>query len=92
MLITDGGSAVNNINDISPNQLLVIQRKECGSKLLVKCHSITNDNEVILSVGKNDYFNFDMYLTGKSWVWRVWVLGKDVKITSITNNINEFPR
>lgn len=82
----------SNIKDIKKGQLLVITRKECKTRLLVKCAGLTNDNEVLLSVGKNDYFNFDMYLKGESWVWRVWALPSDIEITSITNNINEFPR
>tara|TARA_S200002703_G_scaffold67586_2_gene58785 strand:- start:3849 stop:4019 length:171 start_codon:yes stop_codon:yes gene_type:complete len=53
---------------------------------------ITRENEVILSNKKNDYFNFDMFMSGDSWVWRVWALDSDIKITAITNNLSEFPR
>lgn len=85
-------SLVESINKIQEGQLLVITRKQCKTRILVKCAGVTNENEVLLSKKKNDYFNFDMYMSGKSWVWRVWALPSDIKITSITNNINEFPR
>jgi len=83
---------VDSIKDIKKGQLLVITRKECKSRILVKCQGVTNDNEILLSLGKNDYFNFDMYTKGESWVWRVWALPDDIKITAITNNMIEFPR
>ena len=80
------------ISQIRAGQALIIQRKRDGRKIIVKCVEIANDNEVILSKGKNDYFNFDMYMEGKSWVWRVWVLPCEVELTAITNNTQEFPR
>ena len=80
------------IKNIKKGQLLVIQRKQDDRRILVRCADKTNDNEVLLSKAKNDYFNFDMYMTGDSWVWRVWALPSDIEITAITNNINEFPR
>lgn len=83
---------VESIQEIKKDQLLVIQRKRDKRRILVKCAGKTNDNEVLLSKAKNDYFNFDMYKSGDSWVWRVWALPVDVEITAITNNLNEFPR
>jgi hypothetical protein len=83
---------VSSIKDIRKGQLLVITRKQDDRRILVKCAGITNDNEVLLSKAKNDYFNFDMHMDGNSWVWRVWALPTDVEITNITNNANEFPR
>jgi len=88
----DSLSIVSSIREIKSGQLIVIKRKQDKRMILVKCHCVTNDNEVLLSIGKNDYFNFDMYMKGKSWVWRVWALPAEVEITSITNNLNEFPR
>lgn len=80
----------NKIGDINVGDILVIKRKYCGKKYIVQCKGKT-DSEIILSKSKNDYFNFDMYYEGDSWVHRVWNLGS-IDITSITNNINEFPR
>ena len=85
-------NTISSIREIKAGQLIVIKRKQDKRMILVKCQCITNDNEVLLSVGKNDYFNFDMYMKGESWVWRVWALPSEVEITSITNNLNEFPR
>jgi len=84
-------NVVDDINDIKPGQLLVIQRKQDNRRILVKAKKVLSD-EIVLSNLKNDYFNFDMYKSGKSWVWRVWALPVDVEITSITNNLIEFPR
>lgn len=80
------------INQLSVGQLIVITRKRCKSRILCQVKGITNENEVILSNGRNDYFNFDMFKEGKSWVWRVWSLDKDIELTAITNNLKEFPR
>ena len=82
----------NSISDLRVGQLIVITIKRCKSRILCQVKSIVNDNEVVLSNGRNDYFNFDMFKSGKSWVWRVWALDSDIKITAITNNLNEFPR
>ena len=78
------------ISDIRVGDTLIIQRKYCGKKYIVQCKGKT-DSEIILSKSKNDYFDFDMYFSGDSWVRRVWNLGA-IELTSITNNINEFPR
>jgi hypothetical protein len=88
----DHMDSVGSIRNIKKGQLLVITRKLDKRRILVKCAGITNDNEVLLSKAKNDYFNFDMFLTGESWVWRVWALPSDIEITAITNNLKEFPR
>jgi len=88
----DHMDSVSSIRSIRKGQLLVITRKQDKRRILVKCAGITNENEVLLSIGKNDYFNFDMFLAGESWVWRVWAIPNDIEITAITNNVNEFPR
>lgn len=92
MIKLDRLNTIGNFSEIKKGQLLVIQRKQDNRKILVKCVDKTNENEIILSKGKNDYFNFDMYMEGKSWVWSVWSLPIDVEITSVTNNMMEFPR
>ena len=82
----------HSISDLRVGQLIVITRKQCKSRILCRVKGITRENEVILSNKKNDYFNFDMFMSGDSWVWRVWALDSDIKITAITNNLSEFPR
>ena len=85
-------NSCDSIRELSVGQLIVITRKQCKRRILCQVKGITNDNEVILSNGRNDYFNFDMFKDGKSWVWRVWALDKDIELTAITNNLKEFPR
>lgn len=85
------------ISEIKKGSVLVIQRKcdDPSKKYLVKVREVIGSGdeiEILLSKIKNDYFNWNMYRDGKSWVWRVWVLDGAINITSITNNINEFPR
>ena len=77
--------------DVSVGDVLVIRRKQCKTDILVTCKAKTNDNEIVLSLKQNDYFNFDMYREGESWVWRVWNLGQ-IKLTAITNTTTPFPR
>ena len=89
-------SACDDINEIKDNDLIVIQRKKDGRKILVKAAKVLNrnssgDEEVLISVKNNDYFIWSMYMDGSSWVNRVWRIGA-VELTNITNNMNEFPR
>ena len=78
--------------------VLVINRKvdvidDFEKRILCKVVKVvqgSNSKEVIIS-SKNDYFIWDMYMEGSSWVWRVWNLGK-VDITDITNTFQKFPR
>lgn len=75
--------------------VIVIQRKADSPDRKILCKVLevyrgSSGPEIILS-GKNDYFIWDMYINGESWVWRVWNLGS-IEITSITNTFNEFPR
>ena len=82
-------------NSIKDGDLLVIRRKEDKRDILVQCKEVLNrwsgEEEILLSRKNNDYFIWSMFQKGESWVWRVWNLG-DVKLTNITNNMNEFPR
>lgn len=43
--------------------------------------------EIILQKCRNKYFNWNMYLDGTGWVWRVWNLGQ-IKLTAGLNNTN----
>lgn len=87
------GDAIR-FDDLRVGQLIVIQRKQDKRKIICSIRELINNGtrEVLLSQGKNDYFNWDMYQDGTGWVWRVWALPEDVEITTITNNMNEFPR
>jgi len=93
---------LNNLNictdvaDIHVDDLLVIQRKRDDRMIIVKVADVINKSrpgseEILLSRRKNDYFIWHMYMSGDSWVKRVWNIGQ-VEITNITNNMNEFPR
>lgn len=84
-------NACGSIRDINAGDLLVIQRKSDKRRILVKCAEVIDGKEILISKKKNDYFIWDMYKAGESWVWRVWNLGP-IELTNITNNMNEFPR
>lgn len=45
--------------------------------------------EIILQKSTNSFFNWSMYNSGESWVWRVWNLG-DVQLTTSVSNMNNF--
>ena len=86
-----------NICEVPPKagDLIVIRRKidKQGDEILCKVREVVwvdNSPEIILSA-KNDYFIWDLYKAGKSWVWRVWNLGP-INITAITNTTKAFPR
>lgn len=85
-------NAIDDISELSEGQLIIIQRKRCKRKLLVQVKEILHGEEILLSRKRNDYFIWDMYRKGSSWVWRVWALPSDIEMTNITNNMNEFPR
>lgn len=82
---------VDCIIKIFKGDTLIIKDRKSGRKFLVKAVDIINGNEILLNKSKNIYFNFDMYLSGDSWVEDVFCLG-DVEFTSLTNTLNEFPR
>lgn len=84
---------IASFRQLSVGQLIVIERKADKRKIVCQIHALIDagGREVVLS-GKNDYFNWDMYEQGNSWVWRVWAMPKCVELTAITNNFNEFPR
>lgn len=87
--LTSLESCDSKITNIKEGTLLVIGDKY-GSKKLFKVRGVKfgcDGAEVILS-NKNHYFNWDMYMQGKSWVWRVWILDDDIEMNSTTNNMN----
>jgi len=89
----DSLNACFEFSHLKAGDLIVIQRKQDKRRFIVKIKSLANSNDLreIVFSGRNDYFNFDMYLNGESWVHRVWHLGF-IEMSSITNNMNEFPR
>lgn len=75
--------------------VLIINRKVDDFEKRILCKVVkvvqgSNSKEIIIS-SRNDYFIWDMYMNGQSWVHRVWNLGR-VDITTITNTFKEFPR
>ena len=82
-----------NIADINPpkaGDVLIIQTKKSkDKKILAQVKEVVNGNEIILSKRSNSYYNHEMYYSGESWVWRVWILG-DIQLTSSTNNMNDL--
>jgi hypothetical protein len=84
------------VKDIKAGGFIVIQRKRDKRKILVKVAKVINEGkgeeEILLSKAHNDYFIWSMYMTGDSWVERVWAIDLSLELTSLTNNINEFPR
>lgn len=75
----------------SIGDVLVIETKRNkGVKVAVVVKDLVKSAdgvEVIIQKGRNKYFNFNMYLDGSGWVWRVWNVGP-VTLTSGLNNKN----
>lgn len=73
--------------------LLIIQTKKSGDKkILVSVKDVIKSGdgfEIILNKRTNSYFIWNMYMSGESWVWRVWNLG-EVTLTASTNNTNSL--
>jgi len=96
------GSEVSTLNNCNAaivppkaGDVIVIQRKvdKPEQQILCKVREVVGDPlnpEIILSA-KNDYFIWNMYMRGESWVCRVWNLGP-IKLTAITNTMQKFPR
>lgn len=80
-------------SDINDGDVLVIQSKKTKKNIIVKCRKVINrgsgEEEILLSINKNRYFIWSMYIDGSSWVWRVWNLGS-VEMVSITNNMQDI--
>ncbi|WP_444891754.1 hypothetical protein ACJJIE_00135 (plasmid) [Microbulbifer sp. TRSA001] len=88
------GQPVTNFGQIKQGDTLVIERRQ-GGRFVVQVRQViapgTGREEVVLSIGKNDYFIVSMFIDGTSWVRKVWRL-PGVRLTNITNNMEAFPR
>lgn len=74
----------------SVGDVLVIETKKTKPrKILCKVKSVVNGNEIILQKSTNSYFIWDVYMSGGSWVWRVWNLG-GIEATTSVNNTNQL--
>ncbi|MEL7293822.1 MAG: hypothetical protein AAGJ67_18120 [Pseudomonadota bacterium] len=72
--------------------IVIETKRNKGKKVILKVADVVDCGygvEVIVSNGQNKYFNWEMFLTGDSWVWRVWNLG-EVQFTSITNTMTRI--
>jgi len=81
-----------NFAESAPNigDVLVIMTKKSGEKkIMCQVKEIVNGNEVVLLKSKNAFFNWDMYKSGGSWVWRVWNLGR-IQLTTSSNSMDSF--
>jgi hypothetical protein len=71
--------------------ILVIETKKTKpKKILVKvdCVQLSEGYMEVCLVG-GQYFIFDIYERGESWVWRVWNLG-EIQLTNSVNNFNRL--
>ena len=70
--------------------LLIIKTQK--TKRLIACvvKDVINSEEVLLQKSTNSYFIWSMYLSGESWVWRVWNIGSDIMLTTSLNNTNQL--
>lgn len=72
------------------DMLILETKRNKGIKIAVVVKDIVYSDgavELILQKGRNKYFNFDMYLSGESWVHKCWNLGS-IKLTSGLINAN----
>ena len=65
--------------------LVIKTKKSKPRKLLVHVKEVVNGNEVVLQKSTNSFYNHDMYVSGESWVCRVWNLGNVEPTTSVNN-------
>lgn len=84
-----------NMAELAPKvgDTLVILTKRSGEKKIM-CHvkDVINNGdgaEVILQKSTNSFFNWELYLNGESWVWRVWNLGQ-IQLTTSSNSMEKF--
>lgn len=82
---------LNTTNEMpKKGDLLIIKTKKSkDKKIICKVKDIVSENELILNKATNSFFNWDMYKSGESWVWRVWNLG-DIELTSSTNSMKSI--
>ena len=72
--------------------IVIETKRNKGKKVILKVAEVVDCGdgvEVIVSKGQNKYFNWDMYRSGDSWVWRVWNIG-EVQFTATTNTMTRL--
>lgn len=72
--------------------IIIETKRNKGKKVILKVYDIVKSGdgtEIIVSKGKNKYFNWGMYWAGDSWVWRVWNLG-EIQFTATTNTMTRL--
>lgn len=69
--------------------IVITTKKSKNKKILCKVKEVVAGNELVLQKSTNSYFIWDMYISGESWVWRVWNLG-DIELTASINNTNQL--
>ncbi|AZU97891.1 hypothetical protein [Vibrio phage LP.1] len=73
--------------------VIVIETKRFrGERVVLRVAEVLyneDGKEVIVNKSRNKYFNWGMYRSGESWVWRVWNLGQ-AKLTSSTNTMKKL--
>ena len=86
--------SITDYGQINEGDTLAIEKTN-GVKFMAVAKQVINagkeSEEVVICLGKNDYFIVSMFLGGTSWVKNVTRL-PDVQVTSITNTIRGFTR
>lgn len=81
---------VSDLGQLEAGQLILIEHNHKGKTVVSPAvvqkviASGTNDEEVIIDMKSNSYFNMSMYLDGQSWVKNVQIIING-KVFSITN-------
>jgi len=86
---------ITSYGQMKVGDVLIIERRRDGRKFVVGVKEVFNSHmtkeEIVICLGKNDYFIVGMLLNDDSWVKSV-VKIPGAELTSITNNTREFPR
>jgi hypothetical protein len=72
--------------------IIIETKRNKGNKIVLRVAEVVDcgdGTELIVSKGRNKYFNWNMYLSGESWVWRVWNIGQ-VQFTATTNSMTRI--
>lgn len=69
--------------------LIITTRKSKGKRISCTVKSVVNGNELILQKSTNSFFNWDMFLSGDSWVTSVENIGQ-VVTTTASNSLVKF--
>ena len=72
--------------------IVIETKRNKGNKIILRVAGVVDygdGKELIISKGRNKYFNWNMYHAGESWVWRVWNLG-EVQFTATTNTMTKI--